>query len=537
MRRVSRVLLVCLFSAVFGSVLLGQEEDPSEIFLKAYLSAQQGEKLEQENRFKGALAKLRFAGSLIEELRRSHADWQPAIVEYRGRKIGEGILRVQERISRHDELTASASPLPEVVPSLPDSETWSEPGPEVVAPQGLETIPQRSSDGAIEEATKKLRRKIDQLQAALEKSRGDLETARKEKETINTRLADTSSKLEDAQKEIETSKESQRQTHDQLAQTQASLKKLQSSQDNGTMEQLRAENAHLKGAIAVAEEARATAERQRDETNAKLAEADQQIAAAEQQSDEALAQLNAGGETQQNAEALFAHNGDLKLMFVNAKDDVRKLDGGDSANAEGWMGIQQQVTDLRQELAESQKRNQYLVARIAELSVQLDDAGSELQSAKLSSKSGEETDRLIRENELLRNIVVREREEEARRNEARKLMLAELDRLKIKSDSLNKEIKLLAQPVTKLSTEELSLLRQPVVSVSDQNRGVLSASFIFAKKSAGDSTEEEATTNNSGGIKGDVRDDSQNVAPAIRESFSGASTERQKPGNPDQGSE
>ena len=86
----------------------------------------------------------------------------------------------------------------------------------------------------------------------------------------------------------------------------------------------------------------------------------------------------------------------------------------------------------------------------------------------------------MRENELLRNIVVREREEEARRDEARKLMLAELDRLRTKSDSLNKEIELLAQPVTKLSSEELSLLRRPVGSASDQNHGALTASFIFA---------------------------------------------------------
>jgi uncharacterized protein YdcH (DUF465 family) len=118
-------------------------------------------------------------------------------------------------------------------------------------------------------------------------------------------------------------------------------------------------------------------------------------------------------------------------------------------------------------------------------------------------------------------------------------MLAELDRLRIKSDSLNKEIELLAQPVTKLSSEELSLLRQPVVSVSDENRGVLTASFIFAKKSAGDSVEGEATTNPSGGLKGDARDVQQSVAHSAKESFSGASTELQKPmsGSPDQGSE
>jgi predicted nucleic acid-binding Zn-ribbon protein len=404
-----------------------------------------------------------------------------------------------------------------------------------VAPQGLDTISQGSSDAAIDEATKKLRRKIDQLQAALEKSHSDLETARKEKATVNTHLEETSSKLENAQKEIETSKESERQARNQLAQTQASFKALQSSQENSAMEQLRAQIADLKDAVAVAEEARATAERQRDETNAKLTEANKQITAIEQQRDEALAQLKAGSETGQHTQAFLAENSDLKLNLRNAENQVPANDN--STNAKELMGVKQEFTQLQQQLAESQKQNQYLVARIAELWVQLDETGTQLQSAKLTGKNSEETDRLMRENQLLRNIVVREREEEARRDEARRLMLAELDRLKIKSDVLNKQIELLAQPVTKLDSEELSLLRQPVVSVSDQNRGALTASFIFAKKSGGDSVEGEATTKNSGELRGDVRDVPQSVEHAARESFSGASAERQKPGNPDLGSE
>jgi chromosome segregation ATPase len=517
MRRVRWALLASLFFLLLTFPLSAQQDDPSDIFLKAYLSAQQGEKLEHENRFKTALAKFRFAGSLIEELRKSHSDWQPAIVEYRGRKIGEGILRVQERMSRQNELNAAASPLPEVVPSLPENDAWSEPGPEVVAPQGLDTISQASNDAAIEDATRKLRRKVDQLQAALEKSRGDLETAQKEKQAISTRLQETSSKLENAQKEIEASKESEHLVRDQLAQTQASFKALQASKENDATQQLRAQIADLKNEVAVAEAARATAEKQRDQANVKLAEANEQIAAVGQQRDEALAQLKVASETGKGHE----------------------LGGGDSANME-LAEVKDQVRQLQQQLADSQKQNQYFVARIAELSVQLDETGAQLQNARLAGKNSEETDRLLRENELLRNIVVRERQEEARRDEVRKLMLAELNKLKIKSDVLNKEIEFLAQPVTKLSSEELSLLRQPVVSVSDENRGVLTASFIFAKKSGGDSAEGEAATNNSSLLKGDARDDPQSVAhAATKNSFSAATNERLKPVsvNPGQGSE
>ncbi len=102
------LLLLPVF-AFFAQPLpaFAQEVDPSEVFLKAYMTAQQAEKLERENQFKPALAKFRFAGSMLEELKKSHGDWQPAIVDYRGRKIGEAILRVQSKIDTQKDLAAA----------------------------------------------------------------------------------------------------------------------------------------------------------------------------------------------------------------------------------------------------------------------------------------------------------------------------------------------------------------------------------------------------------------------------------------------
>lgn len=542
MRRTGLVLLAVFFFLPVTISLSAQQDDPSEIFLKAYLSAQQGEKLEHENRFKTALAKYRFAGSLIEELRKSHADWQPAIVEYRGRKISDGILRIQERMSRQNDLATSAKRLPEIVPSLPETEGWSEPGPEAVAPQETGTIAQGSSDGAIKEATKKLRGKVDQLQDALEKSRSDLETARKEKELVNARLKDTASKLEQAQNQIEKSRKSERQARDQLAQVEDSLKTLQASQDNGAKEeqQLRAEVAHLKDAVAAAEEARVTAEKQRDETNTKFVEASRQITALSQERDEALAQLQGMKEAEQRLQAVVAENGDLKQKLANAEEKVREFGKDAPKNADELADVKRQVAELQRQLAETQKQNQYFAARVAELHVQLDETSSQLQNSKLTGGNSEDTTQMAKENDLLRNIIVRERQEEARRYQAKERMLAELDKLRIRSDALNKQIEFLAQPITKLSSEELALLRQPVISVSDQNPGILQASFIFAKKSSpnpdkimdagakeGSAREsgETPTTDGSsdatgpGDFKPEVPDDLLNIARAAKESL------------------
>ena len=451
MRRDAAALLALVLFVGATRVLVGQQDDPSEIFLKAYLSAQQGEKLEHEDRFKTALAKYRFAGSLIAQLRRSHADWQPAIVEYRGRKISEGILRIQERITRQNQLSASANPLPEIAPAPPESEGWSEPGPEVVAVQPDEASRQASRDAASKEATKELRGKVDQLQAALDKAR-----------------------------------KSEGQARDELVKAQESLRAAQASQQNSAREeqQLRSEIAHLKDAIAAADEARVAAEKQRDDTQAKFAEANEQITALEHQRDEALAQLRVVQGSEQGVQLLLAEKDDLQQKVANAEGKVRDLGESDPVNAKTFAEMNEQVAQLQEQLSESQKRNDYLAARAAELAVQLDEAGTELQVAKLAGANSEESAQLARENELLRNIVVRERQEEARRDETRKLVVAELDRLKIRSETLNKQIEFLAQPVTKLNSEELALLRQPVVSVSDQRAGLFKASFVFEKKSA-----------------------------------------------------
>src|SRR5205085_1626086 len=141
---------------------------------------------------------------------------------------------------------------------------------------------------------------------------------------------------------------------------------------------------------------------------------------------------------------------------------------------------------------------------------------------KLADANSDESAQLARENELLRNIVVRERQEEARRDETRKRVVAQLDKLQIRSETLNQQIEYLAQPATKLSSEELALLRQPVVSVSDQRAGLFKASFVFEKKSAANSDgTAKADANTRSGGESDARinrpDPSKtNLSPKVR---------------------
>ncbi|HEX8897990.1 MAG TPA: hypothetical protein VF751_04780, partial [Chthoniobacterales bacterium] len=112
MKKIGLILLAGFCLALVPTRLAAQSNDPSEVFLKAYMTSQQGEKLEHDNQLQAALAKFRFAGSLLEELKKTHGDWQAAIVDYRSRKISENIVRVQGKLGNQRDLAATANPPP-----------------------------------------------------------------------------------------------------------------------------------------------------------------------------------------------------------------------------------------------------------------------------------------------------------------------------------------------------------------------------------------------------------------------------------------
>jgi Flp pilus assembly protein TadD/predicted nucleic acid-binding Zn-ribbon protein len=497
MKKIGLFLLTgfCLFLG--PRQLAAQSDDPSEIFLKAYMTSQQGEKLEHDNQFQGALAKFRFAGSLLEQLRQTHADWQPAIVDFRARKVAENITRVQSKVGAQKDLAATGVPPPpgsSSVPVLPDKSGPAEPSVEVTSPRSKETFAivqpaeTQSSyvmDSAIKEATKKLQDKVDQLQTELQKSQNQYDSVAKEKETLNGRLQETNSKLEKAQADLEKTKGAEKEVRGQLATAEESLKKISATAGSSkAQEALKAEIAQLKKALTSAEEGRAAAEKEKAAAGEKLTEAKTEVATVTKERNELLNDLKNAKQAQERVKVLVTENSDLKEKLATAEKTVREISEDKPKKEQEMAEVRRQIDQLREQLAASQKQNKEYEVTVADLRSQLEETSSALEKAKLTGANAEETARITKENDMLRKIVMRERQEEARREQARKLMLAEFDKLQIKSDTLNQQIELLAQPVTKLTPDELALLRQPVVGISDSNPATLTASFAAPKNSS-----------------------------------------------------
>jgi len=493
MKRIGLILSAVFCFSFAPRQLIAQSNDPNEVFLKAYMTAQQGEKLEHDNQFQAALSKYRFAGSMLEEVRKNNKDWQPAIVDFRARKIAESIQRVQSKLGSEKDLAATSTPPSASTgePILPDKSGPPEPSvggslskkrdTQVVIEPAEQSSPETFSsyvrDAAIKEATKKLQDKVDQLEAELQKSKSQYDTVAKEKESLNGRLQEANTKLEKAQADLDKTKGAEKEVRGQLAQAEESLKKISAAPDSSkAQEALRAEIAQLKKVLASATEGRAAAEKEKADLGDKLRETKTERNAL-------VEDLKNAKQAQEKVQVLVAENSNLKEKLATAEKAVKELSADKPKKEQEMVEVKRQIEQLRSQLAASQKQNKEYEVTVAELRSQLDEAGSALQKAKLTGANAEETARLTKENDMLRKIVVRERQEEARRDQARKLMLSEFDKLQIKSETLTQQIELLAQPVTRLTSDELALLRQPVVSVSDT--GSFTASFTAARNPGG----------------------------------------------------
>ncbi len=489
MNKIGLLLLPVFAFCALTPPSFAQEVDPSEVFLKAYMTAQQAEKMERENQLKPALAKFRFAGSMLEELKKNNGDWQPAIVEYRSRKIGEAILRVQSKIDTQTDLAASAQPPPIETgePARPEA-TPKEPSVEI----GAQPPQEKSVDvqAAIQDATKELRNRVEALEAELKKSQKEISTAQKEKSEIAGKLQQTNVELEQAKGDLEKKSQVEKEVRDQLAAAQESLQVIQSTGkgDQKATAALEAEITQLKKALEAAQAGRTAAEKESADAHSKLAESRKEVAGVTQdrdtmrrERDNAVRELKIAGDAKARVQVLMAENSDLQKKLATAENTVREISADRPRKAQELQAVKEQLEKLRSQLVASQKANQDSEKMIADLRAQLDEASGQLASAKLNGATAEDTERLVKENQMLRAIVMRERQEEARREQAKKLMLAEFDKLKIKSDVLDQQIHLLAEPITKLSADELALLKTPVVSISDTNPGTVKASLTMAQ--------------------------------------------------------
>ncbi|XHR29440.1 MAG: tetratricopeptide repeat protein [Chthoniobacteraceae bacterium] len=580
-----------------------ESSDPDQIFLSAYMSCQAAEKLESQGNFKAALAKYRFAGSVLDQLEARTPGWNPPVLQFRKKKIADAITNLQERIAA--EAPPAATPTPGLDTSLvPGINPNISPAPRGATGPDADSGNNGGGD-AFDRAAREMRTQMANIKAQLEASRQKLESVQQEKARLARQLQETTGKLDQASTLSQDQAEKLRQTEAALKQQaeRAAANEAAAKANNGNQKALQAQLEEAKVEAAKAkeqltraktnesdleaqlktagqqletqqkqkdeaadakakeiakqmqtlrnalEDAKADREvaeeqgelihqrsikltRERDEATAKatqlatnladaekklvaaaqereaaraeaaaagqkLAESQKQIQSVTTERDTALAQLAKAQEEKGKADKLLAENAVLQKQLDEAQKTIATLNTALPGKEQQIAGLQKQLAGVQDQLDAARKEGETNKSTIADLQKQLDTATA---TAKEQPPVTEDQKKLTQENDLLRGIVLRELKDQARREQSRKLVLSELDRMKVRSQALVDQISLLGQPAVQLTEAERSLFKTPQMEIIDNTPGAMSISIAAPASSPGGSSSAEGALPTQGGL-------------------------------------
>lgn len=485
----SRVSLI--FSLLFAIALPLFAADPSEQFLRAYQSYQDGENLERSGNPSDAINKYRFAESLLVAISKNDPSWQKPVIEYRLKKTRESLDRLQGTGSADtggaDATLATMPSSADSTPAAPSPDSAAQtasggPSISITPPTG---VPVRASKAmpspASSAETRRLRQMVEDLKGQLQdandalaaqKSRAsdlehadwaqkrsqltaeldvakrrisDLERDLKSRDSWGQELKDLQKKLDDAVADKEATEELYQGSVKKLGDENALLaKQLQEAQgkvvataeSKQKIEQLTQEveqgkeaYAQLQAKFDHSEQVSKRALAKDDELQKQLAETTEKLVVAQKQT-EVAAPLH---EKIKELQAKVDQDGEAIRRESALRADVDVLQ-------EDRDRLMQKVSALGVAAADASKvktltaETQLLKKTVTDLKGQLDSSGKELEKARVQTEVAEKLAR--QESQQQTRILADAEADRAVLQEEKEKLLAKVSRASLMLDSL-----------------------------------------------------------------------------------------------------
>ncbi len=353
---------------------------------------------------------------------------------------------------------------------------------------------------------KNMEEEIQHLNQDLVKARDERDEAKQGAQDESDRSAGIRKRMQALQQERDAAAQKNQELEGKLADAQKQVETL-SKQGGKPSAEMTAKLAAATKEAADLKVERDTAVAARDALTEKLNTAQSELASVKRerdnfrtQRDQALADLTKLKEAQKQVVKLMSDNASLTARLSDAEKAVAQFKADAPKKDEQIATLTKQIADVRDQLAASQKQNRDFQGTMAELQDQLDKTSSELERVKAEGASPEEKKRITDENKVLRDIVYRSLKEEARREQARTIVMGEMSRLEGQSATLLDKLKYLAEPVVKLSPKESAMFKQPEVAPAAENNEGMNIEISAPKNELplpvpGPSPHESETTN------------------------------------------
>lgn len=490
--------------------------DPAEMFLRAYQEFQAGERYEREGLVRDALNRYAIAAKTLENIQRADPEWQKMVVQYRLRKSQENLERLRSSVSEAQlaEIVVE-DPLPtggfDIDIPEPMVSTRPVAGRSVAAPPAEGEGESKKMQSQLAEA----RRQIESLKKDLEKTRGELTGAKAEIDRTKTSLVEAKSELAQTKANLENVSAER----DQLKNPGGKAPEKRLTDLAARIEQLEADNEVLndenkrlgdkldKAGKYIEESKQALAANDKDRQN--LAAEREQARASLKKIEENKTELARFVQEREELEKKFAaeklalekqiadqkpkldlvakletENKDLTARLEKAELALKDA-GKVQADQKLRDSLQEEITLLKDRLAAARSELHTRDENIKNLYTQLDEASGEVARLRLDPKPTEDQKRVAEENDLLKNIVLRQLKDQNERSVAVGVLEQELEKLYVKSDTLSSQLAVLTKPPAKFTDREMLIFRDPLVVLNDPGDVDMSVSMMVSKNADG----------------------------------------------------
>ena len=500
--------LLCLFLACLICALqplhAQSDSDPGDIFVNAYMAAQEAEKAEQAGDVRLALNKFRYAKEALDSISAKSPSWQPAIVSYRKQRVAEGIVRVQGKVGKPGpkpggrvEKNPVEPPLPGTelgLPELPPIEPEASPIPEErstgkpVKPPGKPQATTSEPGGDIEESIRKMKARQAELQSEVKEATAATQEAEQEKRDLARKLAASSEarataeekqkvlqdRADRAEKALLSAQGDGEKVRAMQLEVSESRKLLRAAKLNDEVDrELRRQYEDRLKAAQVKYEAMVRRSRELEmaskDAPGRVKELELQLAKVQAENTElkgklstVTGQLTALRESAKNVDKLVAENAALAAKLDDAQKQVANFKAEGEEKDKLIASLKQEVVSVKEQLAKARADSANFQKQMGDMQAKLESQGREL--AQVKTDQGKLKD----ENLILRGIVLKQQKAEAQRAATKKLVLGELAKLDIKSKTLLKQIDFLGQPVVTLTEKEKNLFKKGNIDIPNE---------------------------------------------------------------------
>ena len=446
--------------------------DPGDEYLRGYMMLKDAEKLEAANNPAGALSLYQQMAQIFDAVAQNHPDWQPEMLAARRNLVQKALTRLQATLSQPDPqpVTAAATPAPTPAPaqqpaSLPPALlTGSLPSLSDALAQWEQAYRQRVQE--LESQNSQMQSDLGKWQQWYQWASGEITNARGRLQEIEGRSASLEKALQAMQKEVA----SGRATASELeALTQEKLA-LQAEYQKASQRLKQAEETSKEATQKLADASQRITELETDR-NKLLAERD---AAAKER--DTLKTQNAGMSAEievlkkrapanQEVSRLVQENERLRKELGTVQEQLGSLKKDVALKDEEIAGLRGQITALQGEITTLRQQSGAYQNQVADLTLKL----KRIQEENPEAFPPE----LTRENDLLREIIMRQLRSQYRQQQAKELVLQELKKMEGVSREMLEQVDELNRNRLTLTPEEEKLFTDPAVrEMLDQNGGI-----------------------------------------------------------------